>query len=195
MKRAPSLPIAIMALAASAALAGCTSTVPAESAGAAGGGSSSAAATASTNLSAEITITDPWVKATDGTMTGAFGVIANNTDQDIHVVAVSTSVTGRAEIHETVGQDGTMVMQEMQGGFVILAGDEFVLQPGGNHLMLMDLPRAIEAGEEVDLTLEFEDGGTFSWIAPARTYSGGQEEYRGGTESGMPSESTSPTQG
>ena len=59
----------------------------------------------------------------------------------------------------------------------------------------MDLPRAIEAGEEVDLTLEFEDGGTFSWIAPARTYSGGQEEYRSGTESGMPSESTSPTQG
>lgn len=43
--------------------------------------------------------------------------------------------------------------------------------------MLMDLAAPVEVGEDVELTLEFEDGGTFTWIAPARTFAGANEEY------------------
>lgn len=128
-----------------------------------------------------VTITDPWVKATeDGMhMTGAFGTLANTTGEDIHVVGVTSPVTDRAELHEMVDQGGTPVMAEMPDGFVVEAGSEFVLEPGGNHLMLMNLQDPIEAGEEVEFSLEFADGRTFSWIAPVRTYDGANEEYAG----------------
>jgi Uncharacterized protein conserved in bacteria len=102
------------------------------------------------------------------------------------VVAVSSTLTDRAELHETVSQDGSMMMREMADGFVIPAGGQFVLEPGGNHLMLMDLTTPVEAGTDVELTLEFEDGGTFSWLAPVRTFAGAQEEYIESTA--MPSE-------
>ncbi|MGM0385390.1 MAG: copper chaperone PCu(A)C [Actinomycetota bacterium] len=177
MKRSLTLP-AVLALAATA-LAGCTSTVPAEQPTATQTAPTAATGTAAAPDSgpAEVAITDPWVKATDTEMTGAFGVLENNMDAPIHVVAVTSSVTDRNELHETVMQDGSMVMVEMDDGFTIEPGTEFVLEPGGNHLMLMDLEAPIEAGEDVELTLEFEDGGTFSWIAPARTFAGANEEY------------------
>lgn len=170
------------ALALGAALAGCTSTVPSEQPSAAVSTASTAASDAGSSAAsepglAEVAITDPWVKATDTEMTGAFGTLENNTDVPIHVVAVSSSVTDRNELHEMVMQDGSMVMVEMEEGFVIEPGTAFVLEPGGNHLMLMDLAAPVEVGEDVELTLEFEDGGTFTWIAPARTFAGANEEY------------------
>lgn len=169
------------ALALAAALAGCTSTVPIEQPAPTQATSTSTAATGSTAAPepgpSDVAITDPWVKATDTEMTGAFGILENNTDSPIHVVGVTSSVSDRNELHEMVMQDGAMVMVEMEDGFTIEPGTEFVLEPGGNHLMLMDLAVPIEAGENVEMTLEFEDGSTFSWIAPARTFAGANEEY------------------
>ncbi|NCD19809.1 MAG: copper chaperone PCu(A)C [Actinobacteria bacterium] len=172
------------ALALAAALAGCTSTVPTEQPTTTQATSTADAGSTATSEPgpADVAITDPWVKATDTEMTGAFGILENNTDSPIHVVAVTSSVTDRNELHEMVMQDGAMVMVEMEDGFTIEPGTEFVLEPGGNHLMLMDLPTPIEAGENVEMTLEFEDGSTFSWIAPARTFAGANEEY---VEEGM----------
>ncbi len=184
MKNARTSRVAL-ALAAGLVLAGCTSTVPMTTPST----SASPSASATESAAAEIAIMDPWVKATDSDMTGAFGILVNNTDTDIKVVAVSSTVTERAELHETVSRDGTMVMQEMADGFIIPAGGRYVLEPGGNHLMLMDLTAPIEAGTDVELTLEFEDGSTFSWLAPARTFAGAQEEYR--QREGMPEQSPS----
>lgn len=182
---------ALFALAVAAALAGCTSTVPAEPTSPSATASSPAATTEA--APAEVDITDPWVKATDTEMTGAFGTLTNNTGEPIHVVGVSSTVTERNELHEMVAQDGTMMMAEMADGFVIEAGADFVLEPGGNHLMLMDLTAPIEAGENVELTLEFENGGTFTWVAPVRTYAGANEEYVEDAESGGMEPTATPT--
>lgn len=184
---------ALLALAAATALAGCTSTVPTAETAAPQTTSASTQAAAADPGPAEVDITDPWVKATDADMTGAFGTLTNNTDAPLHVVAVSSTVTERSELHEMVSQDGTMMMAEMADGFVIEPGADFVLEPGGNHLMLMELTAPIEAGENVELTLEFEDGGTFSWVAPARTFAGANEEYVEDGESGGTEATATPT--
>lgn len=199
-------------------LAGCSSTVPEESpAPTAESGSATATATATGvengATSSEVRQTDfemidPWVKAAaDGAMmTGAFGTFVNNSTEDVHVIAVTSPVTPRAELHEMVDQGGTPVMAEMPDGFTVAAGQSFVLEPGGNHFMLMDLMTPIEAGEEVEFSIEFADGRTFSWIAPVRTYDGANERYqeqdgsmgsgggnRGGTETDGAEPSASPT--
>lgn len=172
-----------------ALLAGCTSSVgpePASSASPAGEASATAAELA---VVEDFEMVEPWVKATTKEMTGAFGTLVNNTAEDVHVVAISSALAPRAELHEIVDQAGTPVMKEMADGFVVAAGGEFTLQPGGNHLMLMGLTNPIEAGTEVELTLEFEDGRTFSWIAPVRTYQGANEVYQGDDSMSSPAQS------
>jgi len=126
-----------------------------------------------------VTVTDPWVKATEEGMTAAFAQFTNTTDQDLHAVSATSDQSDRTELHEMISQGGDMVMSQMPDGFTIPAGATYTLEPGGDHIMLMDLTAPIEAGQDVELTLEFSDGTSVSWTAPARVYDGANESYEG----------------
>jgi copper(I)-binding protein len=54
--------------------------------------------------------------------------------------------------------DGAMTMRELEDGLALPAGETVNLEPGGYHVMLLDLPDPLETGETFDLTLEFESG-------------------------------------
>jgi copper(I)-binding protein len=54
--------------------------------------------------------------------------------------------------------DGAMTMRELEDGLVLPAGETVNLEPGGYHVMLLDLPDPLETGETFELTLEFENG-------------------------------------
>jgi periplasmic copper chaperone A len=58
----------------------------------------------------------------------------------------------------TEGMDGAMMMQEIEA-LDLPAGETVTLQPGGYHIMLLDLPDALETGETFDLTLTFANAG------------------------------------
>lgn len=167
----------LAALATLVALAACASSTP--------------DATATTSAPAGIdrlTVTDPWVKAADEGMTAAFAVLENPTGTDLRIVSASTDAATSTELHETAhGDGGAMVMRPKDGGIVVPAGGEHVLAPGGDHLMLMGLTAALRPGDEVVLTLTGEDGSTLQVTAPARSFSGAQEEYVGGTDEHTPS--------
>ncbi len=51
-----------------------------------------------------------------------------------------------------------MTMQEMRDGLVLPAGETVVLEPGGVHVMLLDLVDPLETGETFDVTLRLADG-------------------------------------
>lgn len=156
-------------VAVSIALAGCASTPSAETA---------------PPPSAEadgLSISDAWVKSADEGMSAAFGVLDNDGTQDVTVKSVTSAASTELQLHETVANDsGEMVMQEKDGGFVIPAGGSFVLEPGGNHIMLMNLVEPLVAGGEVTFTVTLSDGSTFDFTAPVKDYSGANEEYVGG---------------
>ncbi|MTB88866.1 copper chaperone PCu(A)C [Aeromicrobium senzhongii] len=122
-----------------------------------------------------LAVADAWVKATDMNMSAAFAVLSNSGDEDVEIVGVTTDLTDRAEIHETA--DGAMRPVE---SVTIPAGESLRLEPGGDHLMLMDLTDPIEPGQEVELTLELGDGSTFDITATAKDFAGGAEDYEGG---------------
>lgn len=127
-----------------------------------------------------ITVEDAWVKTAEEGMSAAFGTIENTGDTDVVIVGASTAASPMIELHETVEDDsGAMVMRQKEGGFVIPAGDHLHLEPGGNHIMLMDLADPIVAGDEVTFTLEFEDGSTLEFTAPGKDYEGANETYEG----------------
>jgi copper(I)-binding protein len=74
--------------------------------------------------------------------------------------------------------DGAMKMQKIDGGLVIPAGQSVVLEPGGNHLMLMELTQAIEPGSQISVTLDFEgtEDLTLEGVV-GKPAQGGDEEY------------------
>lgn len=125
-----------------------------------------------------LTVTGQWVKAADSGMTAAFGTIANDSDEPVTITGVDSPASDEMQLHETVaGDEGTSTMQEKEGGFTIQPGEELNLEPGGNHLMFMDLSCSLLAGDDIDLTLQTEDGHGMSFEAPVRDYQGAQENY------------------
>ena len=55
------------------------------------------------------------------------------------------------------GMDPQMRMQELTDGLPLPAGETVTLQPGGYHVMLLDIAEPLEVGDEIELTLDFED--------------------------------------
>ena len=173
-------PAVTLALAALVALSGCSSSEDTSSA------STSAPASARSAGDA-VTIDDAWVKAADSGMSAAFGEIKNTGAEDVTVVSVTSPSSSMLELHETVENEaGAMVMRQKDNGFTIPAGADLVLEPGANHIMLMDLTEPLKAGDEASFTLTFSDDSTFEFTAPAKDYSGANETYEeGDTEMDM----------
>ncbi|GGJ74873.1 hypothetical protein GCM10010123_01070 [Pilimelia anulata] len=137
-----------------------------------------------------VRVQDAWVKATDKGMTGAFGILVNDSDADVTITGATTELSPM-ELHEMAMKDGKMVMQEKKDGFVLKAKTSHKLQPGSDHLMLMKLKRPIPAGEQVTITLNLAGGKTLPFTAVAKPFTGAGESYRPG--SGPTSGAPSPT--
>ncbi|MGB2571049.1 copper chaperone PCu(A)C [Micromonospora citrea] len=168
-----------------AGITGCGSSDPSSTTAPSATPSATASATADV-----LGIRDPWVKAADKGMTAAFGTLVNAGDTDVTITAASTEVSPM-ELHEMTMRDGKMVMQPKRSGIVIKARSEHVLQPGGDHLMLMNLTRPVQAGDELTVTLTFADGRTQTFTAVAKPFTGAQESYAPGH--GQPAPGTSAT--
>lgn len=124
-----------------------------------------------------LTVADAWTKAAADGMTTSFGVLRNSGPSDVRVVGARTPAA-TIELHEMVtGADGTMTMSEVEGGFLVPAGGERTLAPGGEHLMFLAMTAPVEAGTDLTITLELEDGSTLIYTAPGRTYAGANESY------------------
>jgi copper(I)-binding protein len=131
-------------------------------------------------------IIDPWVRepAMGQTVAAGYMTIVNNSDAEVQLVAASTPVA-RTELHETIADgDGVMRMQHRPEGFTVPAGGELVLQPGGNHLMMMDIDRlAMSTAGEVTFILDFGPNGVLAVVAPMRSMDG--EMMHGGEHGDM----------
>jgi copper(I)-binding protein len=130
-----------------------------------------------------VEISDPWVRASDysdhvGGMTGVFFEVKNNSSETITLVGGSAEIAGKVEIHEIVMSGGEMVMQQKDGGISIEPGQTHVLEMGGDHVMLMDLNKAIVAGDVLSVTLDFEGAEDVTLTdLVAKPSDGGDETY------------------
>ena len=187
-------PAAKTALAAAAGLAlafglsACGSSAGSGNAAANGSETSQAQDSAADSAQA-LTISDAWIKATDEQMTGAFGVVTNNTDADIQITGGSAEIAGMVELHETAADgSGGMSMRQKEGGFSVAPGESLTFQPGGDHIMLMKLKNPVAAGEAVQITLK-TSAGDIPLEFTAKEFSGAQENYapgdHGSTGAGM----------
>ena len=90
------------------------------------------------------------------------------TDDALVGASVPTEVAAAAEIHETSMGDGGMMRMGEVAEIVVPAGGEVALEPGGYHVMVLDLVAPLVEGDEVPVTLSFASGAEVRVIAVAR---------------------------
>lgn len=114
---------------------------------------------------ADVTVNGPWVRGTTASQqaTGAFMTISSSVDASL--VAASSSAAGIVEIHE-MRMDGSAMRMRHVDQLALPAGKRVELNPGGYHIMLMDLRQQMRAGTKVPLLLKIRNrDGTLSEVA------------------------------
>jgi copper(I)-binding protein len=99
-----------------------------------------------------------WVRAMPPgrPMTAAYLTVANPSDATVTVTSVRAS-RGTASLHESRTVDGQMQMRELSE-LTVPAQGRAVLEPGGLHIMLMDLDSTPAEGEALTLCVKSLDG-------------------------------------
>ena len=177
-----------VALAMTGALSACGSSTTTTSSTPSATGATSAATSLApkpTGQAGQLTVTDPWVKAVDTGMTGAFLIVKNTGSAEVHIVSASSPASPMMELHETVmDSSGSMKMQEKKGGFILKAGETHEFKPGSDHIMFMGVSSPLKSGTTATFTLKFADGSTLPVKAEVRTFSGAKETYVPGATTG-----------
>lgn len=130
----------------------------------------------SSTQASQLSVSDAWAKSADEGMSAAFGVITNDGESDVTIVGAHSDASPELQLHEVVDD----MMREVDGGFVVPAGESLTLEPGGFHIMFMDLPQPLIAGDDLTITLELADGSELDFTAVVKDFSGGNEQYDGG---------------
>lgn len=95
--------------------------------------------------------------ASSGVITALYMVIENNGSTAVQLTGVETDVARVVEMHQTQNQTGLMQMRPV-ASIEIPAGDEVLFEPGSFHIMLIDVNRQLETGDDVAVTLVFDNG-------------------------------------
>lgn len=113
-------------------------------------------------------LTDPFTRATlpNAPVAGGFVTIMNMGDTDDTLIAATSDIAGATEIHSMDMDGDVMRMRQLENGLPIPAGETVVLQPGGFHLMFMQLTQPLREGQTVSVTLTFEQAGDVTLDLP-----------------------------
>lgn len=124
---------------------------------------------------ANISVTDAWARATmpGQKVSGAYMQILS--DADARLISASSPAVPRVEVHEMKMDGDVMRMREVKA-IELPKGKTVSLEPGGFHIMLMNLAKPIAAGDVIPLVLTVESGGKLQTVevkAEARAPMGG----------------------
>lgn len=135
--------------------------------------------------SAEITVGDLTIKEPFSRMTmdrgAVFFVVKNGGDEDDAIVGASTDAADTVELHETVTEGASTKMQQVEQ-IDVAAGEETALEPGGLHVMMMDLTGELALGDTFEVEIEFQNAGKVTFDVEVTDY---VEETMPAEEGGM----------
>jgi len=105
---------------------------------------------------ADVSVSNAWVRGTVAGQktTGAFMQLSSPVDTTL--VGVTSPAAKVAQVHE-MKMDGGMMKMRAVDKIAIPAGKPVELEPGGYHVMLVDLVAPLKNGDSVPLKLTFED--------------------------------------
>lgn len=97
--------------------------------------------------------------AAAGTTGAGFMVLSNPDARPDALVSVQSPLAREVQIHRSDVKNGVASMQRLPR-VALPAGGRVTFAPGGYHLMLMGLTKALKPGDTVPATLTFASGAT-----------------------------------
>ena len=120
-------------------------------------------------LAGSIMVQDPYARASgkSASSAAAFMVVMNHGDADDRLVGVTSDAAKKVELHtHSEEANGVMTMRHLAEGAVIPAGGMHALERGGDHVMFMGLVAPMTQGDEILVTLMFENAGAVAVTVP-----------------------------
>ena len=105
-----------------------------------------------------------WSRAAAAGRVGVLYLTVTDTGAADRLVGVDTEIADKAELHESLSENGVMKMRPVQS-VPVKPGEPTVLKPGGYHVMLMGLRRELRDGDSFPVTLHFASGGAVTTTA------------------------------
>lgn len=102
---------------------------------------------------------DPYARTTrpNAPVAAAFMTITNRTGQNDRLIAASSDIAERVELHtHLIDANGVARMVEVEDGFAIPANGSHTLARGGDHVMFMGVKKPLEDGDMIPVTFTFE---------------------------------------
>lgn len=118
----------------------------------------------------KLTISEGWVRAVPPVSknTAAYFTIRNGMKKDDTILHLSSPVAEHTELHTIIEEpNGAKRMQKVPHGS-IKGGGELELKPGGYHLMLIGLNKALKEGDKVTVEIIFQNAGKQTVTLPVR---------------------------
>jgi periplasmic copper chaperone A len=112
----------------------------------------------------EITVQGAWMRAVPPAVseTAVYLTIINAGSTAYKLVGAKTSIADSIDpmITTKSGPGGANQRSGMEAvtSLEVPAGGKLVLEPGGNHLMVMGLKKHLSEGEKIDITIRLEPG-------------------------------------
>ena len=107
----------------------------------------------------KIMVQDAYARSTNPKVAAAFMELINHTGTDDRLIAAQSDIAKRVELHTHKETDGIMKMIHVTEGFALPAGANTALERGGKHIMFMGLAEPLTQGDEISVTLTFEQAG------------------------------------
>ncbi len=125
---------------------------------------------ASVAVAGDIKVENPFARASAGmaTVGAAFMTLKNDSTTPDELVSASSPVAAKAELHTHIKDGDIMRMREVPS-IEVPAGGTTALQPGGLHVVLIDLKAPLKRGETFPLTLTFAKAGTMTVEVPVKS--------------------------
>ena len=112
------------------------------------------------------TVAGAWIRATPpGARAAAAYLTITSTETADRLVGATTAAARAVEIHTHVAEAGAQRMVRLEE-LILPPGGAIRLEPGGLHLMLVDIAGPLLPGTKVPFALRFETAGTVEIEVP-----------------------------
>jgi copper(I)-binding protein len=114
-------------------------------------------------------VEDLYIRATppNSKNSAAFMVIRNAHKKEVKLIKAGSDIADRVELHQHIMDNGLMKMRQVKE-IIIKAESSIAFQPGGYHVMFLNLKQPLKDGGSVTLSLSFDNGQQLIFDAPIK---------------------------
>jgi copper(I)-binding protein len=105
-----------------------------------------------------VQVSDAWARSSPAGVTdgAAYMTLESAVDDQLVGASVPTDVAAAVQLHETVaGDEGAAITMQHVSVVELPANETVAFEPGGLHMMLLDIAGPLESGSSFELTLTF----------------------------------------